>query len=112
MKTVETYGASIFLGLRGGYTNNVSTIKEVNRIVGEYVDEHNMCVSVTPTAFHYVGGDEPGAIIGLINYPRYPSTKECLKSYALAMATHLKETFHQNRVSVMFPDETIMIGDE
>jgi hypothetical protein len=43
------------------------------------------CVTVTPTEYVYTGGREAGAIIGLINYPRFPKTPADIDSEAETM---------------------------
>ena len=111
MKTVKTHWANIYIGLRAGYSNNVSTIDELERKVQQVVDKKSLCVTVTPTTFIYVKGSEPGAIIGLIHYPRFPTGHTVITETALELAAILKETFCQNRVSVVTPKETYMIGD-
>ena len=77
----------------------------------EYCDNIKLGVTVTPTKFIYVGGHEMGAIIGVINYPRFPSTPEQIKSRAIELANIVKDEFKQHRVSIVFPDETVMIGE-
>ena len=85
------------------------------RICQEYVDKENLCVTVTPTKFFYTNGNECGAIVGLINYPRFPSIGNEVEDHAFALATQLKEKFKQKRVSVVCCghscNETFMIGE-
>lgn len=40
----------------------------------KYCDEVGLCVTVEPVKFIYTGGDETGARVGLINYPRFPES--------------------------------------
>lgn len=37
-----------------------------------------LCVTVEPTTYIYTGGEEPGFVVGLLNYPRFPVTAEDL----------------------------------
>lgn len=111
MKSVETYTAQIYVGLQEGYDGPTHGISVVHGVCCAYVEEVKLCVSVTPTGFIYVGDEEPGAIVGLINYPRFPSTKEEIKAKALALAQRLKDELGQLRVTVVFPDETVMLGE-
>ncbi len=107
---VQTFWAQIYLGLRPGYSGQLAHIEDLHGVVQDICNEDPICVTVTPTRFVYRNGSEPGAIIGLINYPRFPSTAEKLEERALTIATTLKDAFGQQRVSVMFPDKTIMLG--
>ncbi|MBI2057142.1 hypothetical protein HYT91_02705 [Candidatus Pacearchaeota archaeon] len=109
MKSVETITAKIYLGLREGYTNKVHTINEVKNFLQDYVDKTSFCVTITPTTFVYKNGRENGVIIGLINYPRFPKTKKELKRRAEEIAKLCKEEYKQNRISIEYPDKTIML---
>jgi hypothetical protein len=62
---------------------DVGQIKQVCR---EYCKDTGFCVTVTPTTYIYTGGEEAGAIVGLINYPRFPSdpTGQLYRGYELA----------------------------
>ena len=109
--TTKTHWANIYVGMREGYSDDVSTIEIMKKAVSKFVNQYPCCVTVTETEYIYVDGTEKGVIIGLINYPRFPKTQEIIKEYALDLATHLRAEFRQNRVTVMCADETIMIGD-
>ena len=50
-----------------------------------------------------------GVIIGLINYPRFPTTKEKLRETAEEIARLCKEQYKQNRISIKYQDQTIML---
>ncbi len=50
-------------------------------------------------------------VVGLINYPGSPEEPMEVKSMALGLAEKLRVTCGQNRVSVVFPDETVMLGE-
>ena len=107
MKSVETITAKIYLGLREGYTNKLHTIDEVKNFMQDYTDKTSFCVTITPTTFVYKGGRENGAIIGLINYPRFPKTKKELKRRAEEIANLCKNKYKQKRVSIEYQDKTI-----
>ena len=115
MKKLQTYVANIYLGLQEGYTpDKIHTIGEVIRICQVHCDVGGLCVTVTPTTFIYKGGRECGAIIGAINYPRFPVSIEEVKGKAVILARLLMKEFNQERCSVVCTDETIMLekGDE
>lgn len=57
-------------------------------------------------------GWNPGAAIGLIQYPRFVRDEEEIKRRSLELARRLKVGLGQERVTVVFPDETIMLEDD
>jgi len=65
-----------------------------------------LCVTVEPTLFIYTGGEETGAVIGLLNYPRFPRTPEEITSIAAKLALQLLEATHQHSVLIVTPDFT------
>jgi|SRR3989344_8394454 len=109
MRKVSTYTATIYCGLREGYSNRIHKRKEVGRIAQNYCNEVGLCVTLTDTQFIYKNGREPGVAIGLINYPRFPAIKQKIIRQALDLAEKIKDTFKQNRISVVFSDRTIML---
>jgi len=108
---VATFTAQIYVGLKVGYGIYEHPAVEAHRICQTYCDKVKLCVTVTPTAFHYVDGNEEGVIVGLINYPRFPSTPEKITEQAVELAKLLKEGLNQNRVSIVTPTKTIMLGE-
>ena len=65
-----------------------------------------LCVTVEPCAYIYTGGEEAGVRVGLINYPRFPSTSEQLFAHALAIGELLMNGLHQLSYTVVADDET------
>ena len=109
---VGTFNAIIYVELRAKYKSHSHTIRYslAFDFIQEYCDRVGLCVTVTETTFIYTKGREPGIIVGLINYPRFPKDPEDIKNIALDLANKLKHYCNQNRVSIVFPDETIMLG--
>lgn len=121
MTTVPTCTATIYAGFKErpgepkpqdheGPWPVVHAIHEAEAIVRAYCDAVGLCATVTPTTFVYTEGREPGVIVGLINYPRFPATPGAVRSRALKLAELLRVGLGQWRVSVVFPDETVMLG--
>jgi len=90
-------------------------IVRLREICGEYC-ESGFCVSITPTEYVYTYGRETGAIIGIINYPRFPRESEEIKDRAVILAEMLMKGAHQGTCSVVCTDETLFLsrrkGDE
>ena len=92
-KSVETITANIYLGLRESYTDRIHSLEEVKDFLQEYVNRVSLCVTVSPTTFIYKDGREDGVVIGLINYPRFPTTREALKKQAEEIALLCKNKY-------------------
>lgn len=112
MTSCPTFWARIYCGLREGYLGRTQELYEAEFLVHSFCNSKPMCVTVTPTAFFYKNFSEPGFIVGLINYPRFPVDNfSKIKENALELAAILKRELKQNRVTVEFPDETVMLGE-
>jgi len=110
MKTVPSFTASIYVGTKPHYSGEPIVIDHARGFLQQYVDQ-GLCVTLTPTEFIYTKGKEPGFIVGLINYPRFPSSSEKLKEHAKQIALGLLTLYQQFKVSVVFPDETVMFEE-
>ena len=113
MKSEPTFTATIWVGVKEHYapTPPADWHERACAVLQEYVDAVGLCVTFTPTEFLYTKGNEPGFCVGLINYPRFPSSPEVVKSHAIELARRLLLEFKQFKVSVVFPDETIMVEE-
>lgn len=112
MKKTNTWQARIFCGLRKEYSDIVYPISFIYEICQKYVDMEGWCVIVTPTKYIYKNGEEDGAIIGIIDYPRFPLLIEELKKRTMELARELLINLKQIRITIVFPDETIMLERE
>jgi len=112
MKKCETIEAKIYCGLKSN-SNSLKgyeySPKIAKTICQEYVDEVGLCVSLTETTFIYTEGEEPGIIVGLINYPRFPSDLKSIKHHCLKLGDKLLGVLDQKRLSIVLPNETIML---
>ena len=114
-KEVDTFTAQIYLGLREGYGTLIHNEREVREVLQDYVNNNKFCVTITPTEFIYtsnlkksVNGNEQGVIIGIMNYPRFPLERKTLEQKAEEIALLCKERFKQNKISIVYPDRTVM----
>lgn len=115
---VKTFWANIFVGFRDSAHIVSGDIEKVRHICSKYVNKVGLCVTVTPTDFVYSTSceipsyaGEPGAVIGLINYPRFPADVVTIKAKAVELAIILGKELDQHRVTISFPDETVMLGE-
>ena len=58
------------------------------------------CVTVTPTRYVFTGGSETGAIIGLINYARFPIDSFDLWEHAEALGMLILERAEQQSFTI------------
>jgi len=101
-KSTETYQVWIYL------SGDINIIKHTCR---EFVMQ-GLCVTVEPVDFIYTGGEEKGAKIGLINYPRFPSTPAQAWDKAMKLALLLRERTFQLSVLIMDNFQTYWISDK
>ena len=98
--TEPTYQIHIYLS---------GPIEVAKQMLREHVAVYPQCVTIAPTTFLYTGGEEQGYVIGLLNYPRFPSTPEELNIYAMNLAHRLLAHTFQTSAMVVTPAETLWI---
>lgn len=96
-ETSPSFPVSIFMA---------GDIAKATEICRAYCDETGFCVTVTPTTYVYTRGQEAGFIVGLINYPRFPSDDDTITARAFDMADRLREALGQDSYSIQTPGET------
>lgn len=69
-----------------------------------------LCVSIAEEDFVFTGGMESGVRIGLINYPRFPKSREDIFSVAVELAQFLIERLHQQSCSVVGDTSTVWLS--
>jgi hypothetical protein len=81
-------------------------LDQAKQVCREYCFNVGLCVTVEPVEFIYTGGQETGMRVGLINYPRFPTTEEALHEHASELATFLMRRLCQHSYSIVGPRET------
>jgi len=74
--------------------------------------QHGFCVSVQASTFVYTGGQQSGASVGLINYPKFPKTGAEIDAAALSLAHFLLRETMQKSCSVVTPAITYYLENE
>lgn len=111
--TIPTFTAQIYGGLKNQETRRYNYFYEdVVTYCQRFCDEIGWCVTVNREFFIYKDGAEVGFRIGAIQYPRFPYEIEEIKRRTLKLAHELIVRFDQCRMTVVFPDETIMLSNE
>ena len=115
-KFTEYHEAKLYIGNKKGYhgeefskANLVSAIKEYqsNKSKDDLVS-----VRISETCFVVGTYYEDGWEVSAINYPRFPKPKMLINTFMLGLAKFLIEKFNQNRISVTFPDQIVMVESE
>lgn len=102
VETCPSYPISIFVA---------GDIDEVHAACSAFCDHVGFCVTVARTNYVYTNGAEPGVVVGLINYPRFPLEPEDLLQAAESLAWHLVGVLEQRSCSIQTPTETYRYSD-
>lgn len=81
-------------------------IEVAKQVIREHVLAHPQCVTIEPTTFIYTGGEEQGYVVGLLDYPRFPSTPQEITEYARDLARKLLDATFQHSALIVAPDTT------
>ena len=68
-----------------------------------------LCVTIEPTRFIYTGGEETGFVVGLLNYPRFPTTESVLIDRAKVIALGLLSVTFQTSVLIVAREVTTWV---
>ena len=102
---MKSFEVKIFVGFKE-YTNIDRTehilhdLIDCEHICQDYCNNVGLCVTVTPTKYIYTNGSEPGAIVGLIQYPRFPKDEDIIVKHAYELADELMVKLGQYRVTI------------
>ena len=79
----------------------------ISQICREYCLKKGLCVTINKTLFIYSGGEEFGVEIGLINYPRFPTSNIELIETATDLAKLCRDKTFQWSYLIITPEYTI-----
>ena len=111
---IKTFQASIFIGLEYGYTqkqiNENLVIKSLSELQKQLSAEKNIFLSASVSKTNIVLNDqnEQHLKIDFINYPKFPLSEEIFKDEVLHFGKELMKQFEQNRILIIYTDETVM----
>lgn len=109
MKIEKAWWANIYVGRYCKETGRTYGYQTLKKVCEEYCNEIGFCVSLTSTTFIYTNGKEPGAIVGCIQYPRFPLPDSQNRERAIELAKRLMKATKQRKVTIMMPDEVVML---
>lgn len=99
-KTLPTFRAEIFMA------GNIDVARQWLR---HRCYHAGLCVTVTSADFIYTGGEESGFVVGLVNYPRFPSAPQQIRDRAVEIAEGLVVHLCQRTALVVDTHETTWI---
>ncbi len=97
MMTAPTYWCRLFLS---------GPIEQAKQVLRAECLREGLCVTVEPTLFIYTGGEEAGYVVGLVNYPRFPTEPAALEARARDLMQKLLDATHQHSAMLMTPSAT------
>ena len=97
VRTTDTVHVSVWMA---------GDVDIARQAVREFCLDEGLCVTVTPTAYVYTGGEEAGFVLGLVNYPRFPTDATNLIHLARCLARHVAEACCQMSYLVEGPNRT------
>lgn len=112
--TTPTFKAEITIGLNRGYSHEIWNIDKLKISLQNaqklLKDDSGVLLSakVTLCDIVFLGQDEPSVTISFINYPKFPVEKEPFKHGVIFIAKKLMNELEQNRIVIVFNDETLM----
>ncbi|RMP39858.1 MULTISPECIES: hypothetical protein [Pseudomonas] len=96
-RNTETYWIELHLS---------GPIEVAKQVIRAECLRQGLCVTIQPTTFVYTGGEESGYTVGLLNYPRFPSTPIDLESRARALMDLLLSATYQHSALMVTPSVT------
>ena len=116
IRKANTFEARLYIGSVQGYHGTPFTFEELKEEVGnlqsESPKEEMIPVRIAPTNFVCGNYSDAGWEVAAINYPRFPKAEALITLFMMELAKRLLVCFNQNRISIIFPNETIMFESE
>lgn len=117
MKTIthKTFISHVTFGLFKGYSNEVISLAEFKEILDfaqrKIKSENDIALSVkvTPCEIIFLGQKESSVELEFIQYPKFLQQESLLKKAIVDLTEFMMFKLQQNRVVIVFSDETIML---
>jgi hypothetical protein len=95
----ETFEVSVYMA---------GDIEHAKQVIRRYCNSHPCCVTVTPTAYIYRGGEESGFVVTFRNYPRHTSEGCTLEDQGRDLGLLLRGELGQDSFMVVSPRGTML----
>ena len=115
MMSTKTFTAQATFGLQKKYSNELITARELKnsllQVQTEIKEKFNILLSTKLTFCEIVclGQEEPSVTLEWIQYPKFLVAEDELQKVILLLVEKLMDALEQNRVVIVFPNETIML---
>jgi hypothetical protein len=100
-RNCQTYQVTLYLS---------GPIEVAKQVIRADCMREGLCVTIEPTTFIYTGGEEVGYVVGLVNYPRFPSSAEKLIARGRDLMEKLLEATHQHSAMLVTPAGTTWVS--
>lgn len=116
--TVTTFKAAATFGLEKGYSKEFISLAEFKAALTEaqraIYQEYNIVLSTKIVLCEIVclGQEEPSVTLEWIQYPKFAVPIQDLKKAITKLVKELMIVLQQNRVVIVFPEETICLEQE
>jgi hypothetical protein len=111
----KTFIAQIAMGLFRGYSNISISIPEFKKALLKAQEnikiqyKIKLSAKLTMCEILFLGQEEPSVNLQFIQYPKFPQEESALKKAIVELTEQLMVELEQNRVVIVFADETIML---
>lgn len=115
ISSIKTYRAKVTIGLFKGYSRELISSEEFRYALLEaqqkIKSEYDIALSakLIPCEILFLGQEEPSIELQFIQYPKFPVEEAELKKAIIALTEFVMIKLEQNRVVIVFTDETIML---
>lgn len=111
----KTFTAKVTIGLNKGYSNDLISVEVFKQALLEaqqkIKSEYSIALSakLTPCEILFLGIEEPSFELQFIQYPKFTVEESKLIEAIVELTKLLMIKLEQNRVVIVFTDETIML---
>jgi hypothetical protein len=111
----KTFTAQITIGLFRGYSKKTISELEFKKALlngQEHIKAHykmELSAKLSPCEILFLGQEEPSMELQFIQYPKFPHEESELKKALITLTELMMIELKQNRVVIVFMDETIML---
>lgn len=113
--SIKTFTAKVTIGLFKGYSKELTSIEAFKEVLLEaqqkIKSEYDIALSakLIPCEILFLGQEEPSMELQFIQYPKFPVEESKLKIAIVELTKLLMIKLQQNRVVLVFTDQTIML---
>ncbi len=113
--SIKTFTAKVTIGLFKGYSKELISIEVFKEVLLEAQQKIKTDINIAlsakliPCEILFLGQEEPSMELQFIQYPKFSQKESVLKEAIVELTKLLMIKLEQNRVVVVFTDETVML---